>query len=84
MSASVMGAFLALDAVLFYIFFESSLIPLYFIIGIWGGKERIYAAFKFFIYTAFGSLFLLAGVVALMILKPSSHWPVECRDFGFL
>lgn len=67
-NTSVMGTFLALDAVLFYIFFESSLIPLYFIIGIWGGKERIYASFKFFIYTGFGSLFLLAGVVALMVL----------------
>ena len=65
-SASVMGTFLSIDTVLFYIFFESSLIPLYFIIGIWGGKERIYASFKFFIYTGFGSLFLLAGIVALM------------------
>ena len=68
MNTSVMGTFLAMDTVLFYIFFESSLVPLYFIIGIWGGKDRIYAAFKFFIYTAFGSLFLLAAVVALMQL----------------
>jgi len=62
------GAFLSFDALLFYIFFESSLIPLFFMIGLWGGKERFYAAFKFFIYTAFGSLFLLAGIVALMNL----------------
>ena len=68
MNTSVIGSFLALDTILFYIFFESSLIPLYFMIGVWGGKERIYAAFKFFIYTGFGSLFLLAAVVALMSL----------------
>lgn len=68
MNTSIVGAFMAMDMLLFYIFFESSLIPLYLMIGIWGGKERIYASFKFFIYTAFGSLFLLAGIVALMAL----------------
>ena len=68
MTTSVMGTFLALDGVLFYLFFESSLIPLYFMIGIWGGKERVRAAFQFFIYTAFGSMFLLAGLVAFMHL----------------
>ena len=64
----VMGSFLALDAVLFYIFFEGSLLPLFFLILIWGGEKRIYAAFKFFIYTALGSLFMLAGILTLMIL----------------
>lgn len=68
MNTSIMGTFLAIDACLFYIFFESSLIPLYFIIGIWGGGNRLYAAFKFFIYTALGSLFLLTAIVALMQL----------------
>ena len=68
MNTSVMGTFLALDSILFYIFFESSLVPLYFIIGIWGGGGRVYAALKFFIYTGLASLFLLAGVVALMRL----------------
>ena len=72
MTTSVMGSFLAIDALLFYVFFESALIPLYFIIGIWGGQKRIYASFKFFIYTACGSLFLLAGIVALMILTASA------------
>ena len=72
MTTSVAGTFLALDALLFYVFFESSLIPLYLIIGIYGGKERIYAGFKFFIYTAFGSLFLLASIVALMVLTTKS------------
>ena len=71
MNTSIMGTFLAIDACLFYVFFESSLIPLYFIIGIWGGKHRLYAAFKFFIYTAFGSLFLLTAIVALMQLTSS-------------
>ena len=83
MNTSVMGTFLALDAVLFYIFFESSLIPLYFIIGIWGGKERIYAAFKFFIYTAFGSLFLLAAVVALMNLTHQATGQLSASVLDF-
>lgn len=57
----VIGTFVALDLLLFYIFFEAVLIPMYLIIGIWGGKERIYAAYKFFLYTLAGSvLFLLA------------------------
>ena len=83
MSTSVMGTFLAMDAVLFYIFFESSLIPLYFIIGVWGGKDRVYAAFKFFIYTAFGSLFLLAAVVALMGLTLQSTGEISASILDF-
>ena len=85
MNTSIMGTFLAIDACLFYVFFESSLIPLYFIIGIWGGKERLYAAFKFFIYTAFGSLFLLTAIVALMQLTstalPSGAMSASILDF---
>ena len=69
MTTSVIGTFLAMDGILFYVFFESSLVPLYFLIGIWGGKKRIYSAFKFFIYTGLGSLFLLAGLVGLMNLN---------------
>ena len=64
----VMGSFLALDGVLFYIFFEGSLLPLFFLILLWGGKDRIYASLKFFIYTALGSLFMLAGLLTLMFL----------------
>jgi NADH-quinone oxidoreductase subunit M len=61
MSGLMNGIFTALDGVLFYVFFEASLIPLYLIIGVWGGPNRVYAAFKFFLYTLFGSLlFLLA------------------------
>ena len=72
MTTSVVGTFLAIDTLLFYVFFESALIPLYFIIGVWGGAKRVYASFKFFIYTAFGSLFLLTAFVALMILTAKS------------
>ena len=83
MNTCVVGAFLAMDALLFYIFFESSLIPLYFIIGIWGGRQRIYAAFKFFIYTAFSSLFLLAGILALMVLVLQSTGELSASLLDF-
>ena len=55
----VIGVFAALDLFLFYIFFEAGLIPMFIIIGVWGGQNRIYAAFKFFLYTLLGSLFML-------------------------
>jgi NADH-quinone oxidoreductase subunit M len=62
---SVMGCFLALDFFLFYLFFEFMLLPMYFLIGIWGGPKREYAALKFFIYTLIGSLFILIVMVGL-------------------
>lgn len=62
---SVVGIFMALDTFLFYTFFELLLIPMYFIIGVWGGEKRIYAALKFFIYTMFGSMIMLVGLVWL-------------------
>jgi NADH-quinone oxidoreductase subunit M len=62
---AMIGVFVSLDLFLFYIFWEIILIPMYFIIGIWGGKERIYAAVKFFIFTVVGSLFMLAAIVWL-------------------
>ncbi len=55
----MIGVFAALDLVLFYLFFEAGLIPMFLIIGIWGGKRRIYASFKFFLYTLLGSLLML-------------------------
>jgi NADH-quinone oxidoreductase subunit M len=61
----MIGSFLALDLFLFFVFFEAILIPMYFIIGIWGGERRVYAAVKFFIYTAFGSALMLAAIIAL-------------------
>ena len=63
LESSLIGVFVALDMILFYIFWEFILIPMYFLIGIWGGENRIYATLKFFIYTAFGSLLLLIGII---------------------
>src|SRR4029453_5737986 len=62
----LVGVFLALDMFLFYVFFEVMLIPMYFIIGIWGGTNRLYAAIKFFIYTMAGSLLMLVAIVVLV------------------
>ena len=61
----MIGVFVSLDLLLFYLFFEASLVPMFFLIGIWGGERRVYAAVKFFIYTAVGSLLMLVGIIAL-------------------
>ena len=61
----MIGVFCALDLVLFYVFFEGGLIPMFLIIGIWGGANRIYATFKFFLYTLLGSVLMLLGVLAM-------------------
>ncbi len=63
LETAMLGAFISLDLFLFYIFWELMLIPMYFLIGIWGGKNRIYAAVKFFIYTAVGSLLMLVAII---------------------
>jgi NADH-quinone oxidoreductase subunit M len=65
MSGLINGAFAALDGILFYVFFEGMLIPLYLIVGVWGGPNRVYAAFKFFLYTLAGSLLMLVSFVYL-------------------
>ena len=65
MSGLINGAFVALDAVLFYVFFEAMLIPMYLIIGVWGGPRRVYASLKFFLYTLLGSLLMLVAFVYL-------------------
>jgi len=65
METGVMGVFLAVDLFLFYVFWEITLIPMYFIIGIWGGERRIYSAVKFFLFTAFGSLLMLVALLYL-------------------
>ncbi|HWB88939.1 MAG TPA: NADH-quinone oxidoreductase subunit M [Acidimicrobiia bacterium] len=67
LEAGMIGVFLSLDLFLFFVFFEAILIPMYFIIGIWGSERRVYAALKFFIYTAFGSALMLAGIIALAV-----------------
>ncbi|MBL6665161.1 MAG: NADH-quinone oxidoreductase subunit M, partial [Rickettsiales bacterium] len=63
----VIGSFCALDLLLFYIFFEAMLIPMFLVIGIWGGKERIYASYKFFLYTLFGSVFFLVSIIIIYV-----------------
>ncbi|MDP1968100.1 MAG: NADH-quinone oxidoreductase subunit M [Burkholderiaceae bacterium] len=65
LSGLMIGVFAALDGILFYVFFEATLIPMYLIIGVWGGPRKIYAAFKFFLYTLLGSLLMLIALIFL-------------------
>ncbi|MGH8704139.1 MAG: NADH-quinone oxidoreductase subunit M [Burkholderiales bacterium] len=78
MSGLLNGVFAALDAVLFYVFFEGTLIPMFLIIGVWGGPNRVYAAVKFFLYTLFGSLLML---VALLYLYNKSGGSFSVLDW---
>jgi NADH-quinone oxidoreductase subunit M len=78
MSGLVNGVFAALDAMLFYVFWEAMLIPMFIIIGVWGGPNRVYAALKFFLYTLLGSLLML---VALLYLYRQSGGSFEILDF---
>ena len=78
LSGLMVGVFCALDGMLFYVFFEATLIPMYLIIGIWGGPNRIYAAFKFFLYTLLGSLLTL---VAMIYLYTQSGGSFEILDW---
>jgi len=59
----MIGTFVALDLILFYLFFEAVLIPMFIIIGVWGGKNRVYASYKFFLYTLLGSVLMLAAIL---------------------
>ena len=78
----MLGVFCSLDLMLFYVFFEGGLIPMFIIIGIWGGAERIYAAFKFFLYTLLGSLFMLLAVIAMYLSAGTSDVEV-LQKFAF-
>ena len=71
----MLGVFMALDLVLFYLFFEAGLIPMFLIIGIWGGKERIYASFKFFLYTFLGSVLMLVAMVGMYVSAGTTDIP---------
>ena len=71
----MVGVFCALDALLFYVFFEGMLIPMFIIIGIWGGPRRVYATLKFFLYTFFGSIFMLVGLIYLY--TQSNSWELS-------
>ncbi|PKQ13988.1 MAG: NADH-quinone oxidoreductase subunit M [Alphaproteobacteria bacterium HGW-Alphaproteobacteria-1] len=75
----MLGVFMALDLVLFYLFFEAGLIPMFLIIGIWGGKARIYAAFKFFLYTFLGSVLMLVAMVAMFAEAGTTDIPTLLR-----
>lgn len=82
LSGSIMGCFLSLDLILFYIFFEFMLLPMYFLIGLWGGPRREYASIKFFIYTLVGSLLILIVIIALYV---SAINPLEtAKQLGLL
>jgi len=78
--ASMMGVFLALDLFLFYVFFEVMLLPMYFLIGIWGGENREYAAIKFLLYTLFGSVFILVAILILYFWAPAGGAPLYSFD----
>ncbi|HQU84086.1 MAG TPA: NADH-quinone oxidoreductase subunit M [Pyrinomonadaceae bacterium] len=69
LESAMIGVFVSLDLLVFYLFFEASLVPMFFLIGIWGGENRIYAAVKFFIFTAFGSLLMLVAIISLYFLQ---------------
>ncbi|WP_425049912.1 NADH-quinone oxidoreductase subunit M [Psychromarinibacter sp. S121] len=79
----MLGVFVALDLILFYLFFEGGLIPMFLIIGIWGGKERIYASFKFFLYTFFGSVLMLVAMIAMYVDAGTTDIPtLLAHNFG--
>lgn len=77
LEALMIGVFAALDLVLFYVFFEAGLIPMFLIIGVWGGKRRIYASFKFFLYTLLGSVLMLIAIMAM-------YWTAGTTDIPSL
>src|SRR5256884_872097 len=81
MTTGMVGVFVALDLFLFYVMWEVMLIPMYFIIGVWGGENRLYAAIKFFIYTFFGSLLML---VAILVLYLHAGRATGVYSFGYL
>lgn len=80
LETALLGAFVSLDLFLFYIFWELMLIPMYFLIGIWGGQNRLYAAVKFFIYTAVGSLLMLVAIIFVYYYAAQSG--IQMSGFG--
>jgi NADH-quinone oxidoreductase subunit M len=82
LEALVMGVFSCLDIVLFYIFFESLMIPMFLIIGIWGGQRRIFASYKFFLYTLAGSVFFLISIIVMASIANTTSI-VELDNYYF-
>src|SRR5574341_742950 len=83
LTTGMIGVFVSLDLFLFYVMWEVMLIPMYFIIGVWGGENRLYAAIKFFIYTMLGSLLMLVAILGLS-LSTAARTGVHSFDYGFL
>ena len=83
LNTSLLGSFLAQDFFLFYLFYEMMLIPMYFLIGIWGGEKRLYASLKFFLYTLFGSLFMLLVMVGMHFSYYETISPEVIHTFDF-
>jgi NADH-quinone oxidoreductase subunit M len=81
LTSGVVGVFVSLDMFLFYVFWEMVLIPMYFLIGLWGGRERVYAAVKFFLYTAVGSLLMLVAILYLANRVQST--PLRAISFSY-
>ena len=77
------GVFLSFDGILFYIFFELSLLPLFFLIFLWGGEKKVYASFKFLIYTFFASLFLLGGLITMMLMNKAETGQISASLLDF-
>jgi len=96
LEVGMLGVFMALDLVLFYVFWEITLVPMYFLIGVWGGPKKEFAAIKFFLYTLSGSVFMLLGILAmyfksvphtfdmLELMKQQSAWDPRFQSLVFL
>lgn len=84
LETGMLGVFMSLDFFLFYIFWEIMLVPMYFMIGIWGGGRRLYSAIKFFLYTLFGSLFMLLGILAIYFLNADPQYGTGQYTFNVL
>lgn len=83
LETTLIGVFAALDSILFYFFWEAMLIPMYLIIGIWGGKNRVYATIKFFLYTLAGSVLMLIALLAMYFKSGGTFSIVELMDYPF-
>lgn len=81
LQSAMIGVFVSLDLLVFYLFFEASLVPMFFLIGIWGGENRLYSAVKFFIYTALGSLLMLAAIIGLYYLHANANDGIGSFDY---
>src|SRR5947199_1369821 len=84
LQVGMLGVFVSLDFFMFYVFWEVMLVPMYFLIGVWGGSRKLYAAIKFFLYTLTGSVLLLLGILALYFTYPgiAAQHPEVAAAFG--